>query len=73
MDACHLPLRVHARIRTSRPVHRHSPAVNQREHTHKLALHRTLLIALRLPAMKIRPVILKRQLIIHKRAATSDE
>jgi hypothetical protein len=66
MNARHLSFGMYARIRPARPVNHHRPSLNQRQHAREFPLHRTLL-ALYLPAMKIRPVILKRQLKIHKK------
>ena len=66
MSARHLRLGVHARVRPPRAVHDDLAALDQRERARQLALHRALAL-LSLPAVKVRPVVLNCQAVVHKK------
>ena len=65
LDARHLRLCVHARIRPPRAMNRDRTPLQQRQHARQLALHRPLR-TLHLPAMKLCAVVLERQFEVHK-------
>src|SRR5438552_4291311 len=65
LSASHLSFSVHAGIGAARARNDDFPSVQQRKHARQLALHGAQL-SLRLPAVKVRAVVLEEQFEVHK-------